>query len=160
MLSLLLFKISQPGKPFVLLQNLKARFQPKGGRGSPLAASNKAGNTMLFWLWTSSEAISALCLSSPCLLLFLFPGLHSTNKVHRNWLHIVSAKCQRPGLQEKSTQRKFNSYQLSGRSSLYCSEPSNSHLSDCTAVSCNHHTHTQRKREWTGITHWVANYRV
>lgn len=62
MLSLLLFETSPPRKLFVLLQNQKASSEPMGGNGSPLAANKKAGNTMLFRLRTSPEAISAFCL--------------------------------------------------------------------------------------------------
>lgn len=103
-LSLLLCKTSQPDKPFVLLQNLRASFQPMGGKGSPLAANKKAGNTMLFWLWTSSEAISALCLCcaavlpmSPALPLSQ-PACHKTSCTGTCCTSpIVPAKCQWPG---------------------------------------------------------------
>lgn len=132
-----------------------------------LAANRKAGNTMLFWLWTSSEAISALCLCCAAVLLMSparplsQPALHKQAAQETYCTSLtVSAKYQRPGREQRSIQRKWIHTNSVAGGSLYCSAPSNSNLSDCSAVSCNHHTHTQRKRERTGITHWVANYRV
>lgn len=78
MLSLLLSKKSQPGKPFVLLQNLKATFQPMGVKRSPLAANKKqetlccSGCECPLKLFQPFAFV--VLLSSPCLPLFLFPS--------------------------------------------------------------------------------------
>lgn len=78
MLSLLLSKESQPGKPFVLLQNLKATFQPMGVKRSPLAANKKqetlccSGCERPLKLFQPFAFV--VLLSSPCLPLFLFPS--------------------------------------------------------------------------------------
>ena len=168
MLSLLLFKTSQPSKPFVLLQNLKAIFQPMGGKGSPLAANKKkqetqccSGCELPHKLFQPSAFV--VLLSFPCLLLlFLFLILPSIKKgCTGTWcislMGIVSTA--RATAREHAERKLIHNNSVAG-GSLYCSVPSNSNLSDCSAVSCNHHTHTQRKRERTGVTHWVANYRV
>lgn len=164
MVSLLVFKTSQPGKLFVLLQNLKVIFQPMGGKRTPLAAYKKRWKHYERPQKLFQPSTFVVLLSSLCLLLFLFPNLHSINKLHRNVEYslslMVSTKCQWPECQYKSTHRKWIHTNSVAGGSLYRSVPSNSNLSDCSAVSYNHHTHTHRKRERTGITHGVANYRV
>ena len=73
---------------------------------------------------------------------------------------IVSQKCQTARALAEEHTEEINSPTQWQVVHCIAVRPSNSNLSDCSAVSCNHHTHTQRKRERTGITHWVANYRV
>lgn len=126
-----------------------------------LATNEKAASTLLFCLWTSSEAISAPYLRC-------FPVLHmspalphsppcaSQGKLHRNSAHI-------PGSFHWSAQEHGENEPVptaAAGGSQCCRLPSNSNLCDCSAGSCNHHTHTWWRREWTGITHRVANYRA
>lgn len=164
MLSLLLFKTSPPSKVFVLLQNQKASSQPSepmGGKGSPSAANKKAGSAMLFWLWTSPEAISAFCLCCVSVL-HMSPALPFSQPAPTLHKHAAQELIPLPYFQWVSLAKEwfqFHSNSVAG-GSLYCSEHSNTNLSACSAVTCNHHTHTPRRRERTGRTHWVANYRV
>lgn len=139
-----------------LLLNCKTQKLPltNGTLASPWAANKKPENTCsdcerplkLF------QPIAFVVLpSSTCLLLFLFPGPTGSS------CRVVSSCCTRS--QNNTTERTIHSKPEAG-GSLYYRTPSNGTLSDCSAVSCNHHTHAQRKRGRTGITHWVANYRV
>lgn len=128
--SLLLFKASTP--VFVL----KATFQPMGGERYQMAADGKTRKHYVVcvnFLW----AMALLCCWPARLRLFL---LHK--QPYRNPQHVRDSygKCQWPHPFRKlihTAQWQVLDY--------YCSSPSNSNLSDCSAVSCNHHTHTRRK---------------
>jgi len=119
-------------KPFVPLQNLKARLQPMEAAARPTAANRKAGNTQ--------TALSRLQTSSPALLVRLLLFLFHKQGTGSHCTPLIAAATRRA--------HGGNDFTPARRQVVPCNSPSNSSVA---AGRCNHHTHT----------HWqstAANY--